>query len=252
VYYKNLDAVRALIDAGASLDVKLRNGEDVVTYAEKIKAPVEIIEYLKHARAAAPAIERMERQTGSLLVTLGQKKKQYAAFLTHHKRDAAAIVGPFRADLARRVKIDPSYIFLDSEDLQDLRTLKKAVEGTLVLFVILTKDVFTRPWCLVEIYTAIQNNIPILSVAVEGQGNAFDYGQTQAFLQSADFPEKLEAVNPGAVKELEGQGIDVAQLGALIGGYLPYVIAKSYNVAASERIRHAQLEDIVEVFLSKV
>ena len=59
--------------------------------------------------------------------------------------------------------------FIDVEDLPiiDLESLIKAVRSTDVLVLLLTKDVMTRPWCLVEIYTALTHGVPIVPVELE-------------------------------------------------------------------------------------
>ena len=137
-------------------------------------------------------------------------------------------------------------------ELRDLRDLRESVKASLVLVVFLTKDVLTRPWCLAEIITAIENQIPIVSVTIEGQGNSFDFAANQAFLQSPDFPSALDQANPGAVEELKKQGIDAQKMGAAIGSMLPYIISKSYNVAATERVREAQLADILDTLMEKI
>ena len=253
VYHENLFAVKTIVDHGVNLDTKLKNGETVLDYAEKYEAPAEIIDFLKHAIAnPAPSAASMGRYADTVLSALTQKRKKYAAFLTHHKRDAAAIAGALRNDVCAKLDLDPSYIFLDSENLRDLRGLRDAVRSTLVLVVLLTKDVFTRPWCLVEIYTAIETQIPIISVNIEGQGNAFNFQETQAYLQSQDFTTQLEHANPGASNELLAQEIDPKSLGQKVGGFIPYIIAKTYNVSASERVRDAQLGDIVDILMEKI
>jgi hypothetical protein len=252
VYYHNFKSVKTMVEARVDLSAKLPNGEDIVQYAEFINAPKEIIAFVKKAMAAPHSEGNMERGTQRILEVIGQKNKKYALFLTHHKRDAASVVSMLRTDLARHMAIDPSYIFLDSEDLRDLRELRTAVKETLVLVVMLTKDVFTRPWCLAEIITAIASNVPIVSINIEGQGNAFDFAATQKYLQSENFADELESANPGAVKELINQEIDVSSMGKAIGAMLPYIISKGYNVSASERVREAQLLDIISVIQEKI
>jgi hypothetical protein len=217
-----------------------------------MKASPEIIAYLEHAAKSAPITEKMERDTLQVTELLGRKNKRFAFFLTHHKRDAAAIVDLLRLHLAKRMDLDPSYVFLDSENLNDLRVLLDEVKSSLVLIVILTKDVLTRPWCLAEIYSAIEAQVPIVAVNIEGQGNPYNFDASLAFLQSTDFASTLEAANPGAVDVLSKQGIDVEKLGKAVGGVLPYIIAKPYNVSASERIRDAQLLDILDAAMEKI
>jgi hypothetical protein len=252
VYYKNLPVVKTMVEGGANVEAKLPNGEDVVKYAEYIHAPEEIVSYLKHAMEAPKRQGDMERDGHRVLEALGKKQKKFAFFLTHHKRDAASIVNSLRTDIASHFRLDPGYVYLDSENLLDLHDLRASVRDSLVLIVVLTKDVFTRPWCLAEIITAIESQVPIVSIHIEGQGNSYDFPSTQRFLQSPNFAEELDLANPGAVQELTNQGIDVPKMGNAIGGMLPYIISKSYNVSASERVREAQLLDIIGVITEKI
>ena len=49
-------------------------------------------------------------------------------------------------------------VFLDSDDLTDLRELLRIVARSDVLILLQTTNVLTRAWCLLEIYTAICNH----------------------------------------------------------------------------------------------
>ena len=66
------------------------------------------------------------------------------------------------------------------------------------------------------------------------------------------FPSALDQANPGAVEELKKQGIDAQKMSEAIGSMLPYIISKSYNVAATERVREAQLADILDTLMEKI
>lgn len=51
-------------------------------------------------------------------------------------------------------------------DLADLRQLCDIVLASDALVLFLTRDLLTRPWCLIELYTAIKNNVPIVALKV--------------------------------------------------------------------------------------
>ena len=57
-------------------------------------------------------------------------------------------------------------VFLDSSDLTDLRMLYEQVHQSDVLVLLQTKGVLTRPWVILELYTALTNNVPIVCVNV--------------------------------------------------------------------------------------
>ena len=58
-------------------------------------------------------------------------------------------------------------IFLDSDDLQDLRHLLTFVKQAEVLVLLQTKSVLTRPWVILELYTAITHDVPIVALNVQ-------------------------------------------------------------------------------------
>ena len=64
-----------------------------------------------------------------------------------------------QADLLNPAHDFRSPVFLDSEDLVDLLTLKEHVQNSHNLMLLLTNNVLLRPWCLVEIVTALGNDV---------------------------------------------------------------------------------------------
>ena len=60
----------------------------------------------------------------------------------------------------------PANIFLDSDDLRDLRGLLDHVRNSDVLILIQSEKVLQRPWCLLEINAAIEADVPIIAVNV--------------------------------------------------------------------------------------
>ena len=45
---------------------------------------------------------------------------------------------------------------------------QEIVQHSDVLLLLQTQDVLTRPWVLLELWTAIKNNVPVVAVAVAG------------------------------------------------------------------------------------
>ena len=67
-------------------------------------------------------------------------------------------------------------VFLDSDDLTDLRSLLEHVKATEALILLQSNKVLTRPWVLLEAYTAIQNEVPIVAFNVKGRGYGKHFG----------------------------------------------------------------------------
>merc|ERR1712187_607210 len=68
-----------------------------------------------------------------------------------------------------------SPIFIDSEDLEDLAMLQKHVEGSGNLVILLTPGILTRPWCLLEIVTAVRSGVRFVPVEVQKPGIKYQY-----------------------------------------------------------------------------
>eukprot|EP01043_Picozoa_sp_COSAG02_P008963 COSAG02_NODE_297_length_25355_cov_78.632998_14_plen_721_part_00 len=93
-----------------------------------------------------------------------------------------------------------------------------------------------------EIATAIQHGVPIVTVRVQGTF-AYEFADAQAFLQN--FQAELEQRNPGAGKLIEANGFSLAEVGAQLLAVVPNVISKDYTPAASGNVINAQIQDIV-------
>ena len=91
-------------------------------------------------------------------------------------------------------------VFLDSDDLQDMRALLGFVRESACLVLLQSERVLARPWCLLEVYAAIQANVPIVSLNVLGKG--YDYAHVSAYLRHLD-QGMLERANAGACRLVE-------------------------------------------------
>jgi len=135
-------------------------------------------------------------------------------------------------------------IFLDSDDLRDLRTLLTSVAQTDVLLILLTKDYLTRPYCLLEIHAAITHGIPMVAVHVVGGAFEYRFDHAQVFL--ANFEQALHSCNPAAIEVLRQQGAEPSALGATLRDHIPNIIAKTFQPSASANVLSAQIDDIIE------
>jgi hypothetical protein len=114
---------------------------------------------------------------------------QYAAFMSHYKNEAAADARQVKDKLVEKLGAP---VFLDSDDLMDLRNLCHQVAMSDVLVLFQTRSLLTRPWCLVAIYTALTEGVPIVAVCVAG-AFPYNFADAEHFLDNCPRP-------PGAVR----------------------------------------------------
>ena len=79
-------------------------------------------------------------------------------------------------------------------------------EDSRSLLLLQTRGVLTRPWCILELYRAIEASVPIVGVSVRGQ-HAYDFAEASQFLLHLD--SALEDANPGATELLKEHGVDL-------------------------------------------
>ena len=120
----------------------------------------------------------------------------WRSFLSHYKVEAGSDAR-YLSDLIRRMTGCPAY--LDSADLVDLRALfNEGVHKTDVLVILATQGVFTRPWCLVEMWEAALNQVPI--VILPFAGGCWSSRDTRMLL--SDLKGLMPARNASCVAEL--------------------------------------------------
>jgi hypothetical protein len=188
---------------------------------------------------------------------------KYACFISHYKAEAATEARHLKDKLTSMLSSD---VFLDSDDLADLRNLLDAVAASDVLVLLQTTNLLTRPWCLLEIYTAMRNQVPIVTVSVKG-AFVYSYQDALEMLGTAidpsqySFADELNKRNPGAAMLIREQRIpvhgrledvDIAEMGRSLREHVPLIISKDFSPGASFRTIEAQLEDIVETMAEAV
>ena len=97
-------------------------------------------------------------------------------------------------------------VFLDSDDLTDLRELLEQVRESDVLLFFQSRSVLERPYCLLELHTAVTAGVPIVAVNVRG-GNEYSHADAEHLLRYLD--TELEVRIPGASRLLQKHGVDL-------------------------------------------
>ena len=171
---------------------------------------------------------------------------EYAAFVSHMKAEAAMEARFLQIELESQTG---EHVFLDSDDLRNLDKLVDHVKAARVLILVQTKSVLTRPYCLLEVLTAIDEGIPIVGVTVAGRPNdAYDFAETSTLLTHLD--TLLERANPGAADLLKDHGYDVKAAAHTLSSVVPKAISVPLNVCASRNMLSATIDDLLETMRS--
>ena len=93
--------------------------------------------------------------------------KMYAAFLSHYKEQAGMEARYLRDLLQKMLR---QQIYLDSQNLLNLNDLfVRGIARSDTLVLLATKDVFMRPYCLLELWCAQRVGVPIVVLEVAGR-----------------------------------------------------------------------------------
>ena len=192
---------------GLSLDAADLEGETPLTLATRNDA-------LTRANVSREALQ-------ALFALHRESRTSYGAFLSHCKADAEGAARSMKEFLSLELQ---QPIFLDSDDLKSLATLQAHVCNSQVLVLLQTRHVLHRPYCLLELLTAVDNKVPIVGVniATPRREDGYDFEAASQFLLELD--SQLEAATPGATKILAEHGYkDIGKAGAKLHAVLPKV-----------------------------
>jgi len=178
---------------------------------------------------------------------------QYALFISYFREEAGCDARLLQLLLHRRLKRP---VFLDATDADDIRKIITAgVLHSDALLLVQTQGVLTRPWCLLEIYAAIRNGVPVLPLNVEGG----DYNFDEARMLLGDIENRLEELNPGApqlLRDLLADGVvpvpdgtapaSLKDMEKTLSKTIPFLISGSFNPSASEHHFNAAVKDVLE------
>ena len=200
------------------------------------------VKKLKEGSDAMETEQSSERTTNAT-------SKRFAAFLSHFKHECGTEARLVQQNLKQIIVKGPIKggghdIFLDSDDLSDLRNLLQHVKDTQVLVLLQSKGVLTRPWVIMELHTAITSGVPIVALNVQKGSCPYDYPAASEFL--LHFDKDIDIANPGAAQLLIDWGIDPVDVAWRLSDCLPNIISTTLNPNGSERQIQASLEDLAD------
>ncbi|CAK0903568.1 unnamed protein product [Prorocentrum cordatum] len=169
------------------------------------------------------------------------------AFISHFKEEAGSDAALIEEGMRRIIKENPTHpafnlrrpIFLDSNDLEEMAQIPVMIRGSHNVVLLLTDNVLTRPWVLIEIVTALRAKLPIHLVSIQRPGVDFKF-------PSEDAIKRLAAgvgLSPSAQAVLRAEGITADDL-TLLGNAF-HRIALPFSPHKSAAVREAELLDIM-------
>lgn len=111
------------------------------------------------------------------------------------------------------LRVSSEQVFLDADNLSDLRDLLKEVRQSDVFILMLTDGVLSRPWCLAELGAAVKASVPIVVLRIN---NAFRCSPNQMKQTLNALPDYLATKNPDALNQLIPLNLDPATMGDVI------------------------------------
>ena len=198
-----------------------------VVEAEKIREEV--------PPSASPPLALSRPSTNSL--ARPEDAQGFAAFLSHFKVEAATEARWLQQELegllGRRC-------FLDSDDLSDLSRLQDHVRESGCVLLLQTRDVLTRPWCIVELLTAIDSGVPIVGVSIISGQAQYDFARAGEYMSHLDtLLEEEKRAQLGAL------GVDMVDAAFKLANTLPNIISLPLNMNESRTILSARVSEIV-------
>ena len=158
---------------------------------------------------------------------------EFDVFISHHMAST-----PTHVAITLSESLLGQRVFLDVEEQGlNIATLQNKVRNSKALAVVLSEHVWERPWCLVEVYTAIKAGIPVVPVLVVGE--PYDFAKAAQHLKFLD-----TALGDDAVKGLREDGFDVVDMAYVLSTVVPSLIATEFKPTAAKDLRAAQLKVI--------
>jgi hypothetical protein len=111
------------------------------------------------------------------------------------------------------------------EHLLDVQKIREKIDRTDTLVVLLTQSVLAQAQCLVELYFALESDIPIVAVTLVGRG----YEEAETLNLFTDFRAEIKRRSAEAVATLVSAGIDVSTMARKLGQLLPLLPKVSFD-----------------------
>ncbi|CAK0905488.1 unnamed protein product, partial [Prorocentrum cordatum] len=168
-------------------------------------------------------------------------------FISHFKEEAGSDAALIEEGMHRIIKENPAHpafnlrrpIFLDSNDLEETDHIRTMIRSSHNVVLLLTDNVLTRPWVLIEIVTALRARLPIHLVTIQRPGVDFRF-PSESFIESLAAGDGLSS---SAQALLSAEGITTEDL--LLLGSAFHRIALPFSPHKSINVREAELLDIM-------
>jgi len=135
-----------------------------------------------------------------------------------------------------------SLVFVDSEELTNLKDIQSHVSGSSAVVLLLSKSTLMRPWILVELATAVKCNVRVIPVEIRRVGNTFSFPNEEYFQQLREGDKVLDEQG---MKVLESMDISIDDVEAAIKSTFNH-IALAYSPHRNKSFRQVELEFIIK------
>jgi len=118
------------------------------------------------------------------------------------------------------------------------------LEQSDMFVVLLTRNITTDPICLLEIWSALEHDIPIVTISVAGSGYDYD----EAAKTYGELGVALETLQPGSTSALESHlpsGVTIDDVGERLHTCLTAIIALPWSPMGSKNQLDATIHEIV-------
>lgn len=184
----------------------------------------------------------------------GEDSDHHFFFISHYKVEAGTEATLMRESFEKLFDAEPMHpanefqnrVFVDSECLDDLADLKQHIVNSTVVIILLTPGLFSRPWCLIELVTAIQYKVPVLPVEIQRPGVKYEYPDDEFYLKFSN--GEFLSSDDIALLEKEGVELDAAEMSIR---RVFQLIASPFSPHKTKSIRDAELKDILKRALAQ-
>ena len=163
--------------------------------------------------------------------------QRFGCFLSHYKVEAASEARWLQQTLEPLLG---QRCFLDSDDLLDLSRLRDHVRESACVLLLQTCSVLTRPWCIVELLTAIEAGVPIVGVSIVSGAHQYDFSEAGVFMTHLD-----TALEAETQEQLGALGVDLLDAAFKLANTLPNIISVALSMNESRAVLSARVSDIV-------
>ena len=174
---------------------------------------------------------------------------KFAVFLSHFKDEAAAEARILKTELVKRLRAKEEQIFLDSDNLSDLRKLLDSVAESDAVVMLYTRGVLSRPWCLLELQAAAKSKTPLILMRI---ANSYEVDPSEALKILDDLPAFLDKYNPSAGGTLAEHKTTADAIAVDIRGILTAASKQPliYDPHQSAMVMQSQMQSLAAALVS--